>query len=314
MRNSGALVDFSFPDSMSPAAFQKQHNSSNGHYNAKRNTHAPGIAHRHGDDVFSMGSDAAIGNVQQQLIFNRNYLSDRIRSSNNSKWVDQSKQIVKPDPDAPIDGSDRLALSNSYIADQSNDMQQKGSSLFPYRGFSVNLNSYVMDDYSHNDHSHNLLEFSLDDERDPLMRNSTMESTASSSRSTLIDIIGIDGADSLPDTTMSGLAAITAAAEALPLSAFDPSDVIDYAHSPSRARSNQSMLIPSKQSIAMKMHHDSQLYDEDHRPDSALDADIAYSYAANMEKFLSNGSKHSLAASFNPSSSPKASCGSPGMV
>ena len=351
MRTGGALVDFSFPDSMSPAAFQKQH-SINGYYIAKphaRYAYAPGIAHPPEDlDAPFPHPDSngvsMIGEVEQQLISNRNFLSDRIRSSNSSSNYRRggpSKLTIKHNLVAPIDGSDRLASDNSYIADQSNDDSQlKGSALFPYRDFSVgvrqrgaeeesySMNMNRMNDYSHNDHSH-LLDFSIDDEIDLLRRCSTMESSASSTRSTLLDdaiTVGMDGADPLPDTTMSGLAAITAAAEALPLPAFDPSDAIDYAHSPSRTRSNhQSMLVPSKRSKALKMPHDSQLWDDEEQSSSSypdlLDADIAYSYAANMEKFLSNGGmKHSsisAASSFNPSSSSSkgaVSYGSPGMV
>jgi hypothetical protein len=347
MRIGGALMDFSFPDSMSPAAFQKQH-SINGHYNARphaRNTYAPGIAHQPGEYdapfLHSVNNDVSmIGEVQQQLNFNRNFLSDRIRSSSNR--VGPSKLTTKHNPDAPINGSDRLTSDNSYIAGQNNDDSQlKGSALFLYRDFSVdllqgedsysmNLNMNKMNDYSHNDHSH-LPEFSIDDEIDLLRRCSTMESSASSTRSTLIDdtiAVGMDGADPLPDTTMSGLAAITAAAEALPLPVFNPSNAIEFAHSPSRERSNQSMHMPSKRSKALKVPHDSQLWeDEDQRSDSypdLLDVDIAYSYAANMEKFLSNGgglkqhSSSSVVSSFNhPSSSNSkgvASYGSPGMV
>ena len=347
MRTGGALMDFSFPDSMSPAAFQKQH-SINGHYNSRphaRNAYAPGIAHQPGEHdapfPHSVNNDVSmIGEVQQQLNFNRNFLSDRIRSSSNR--VGPSKLTTKHNPDAPINGSDRVASDNSYITGQNNDdLQLKGSALFPYRDFSVDLlqgeDSYSMNlnmnrtnDYSHNDHSH-LPEFSIDDEIDLLRRCSTMESSASSTRSTLIDdtiAVGMDGADPLPDTTMSGLAAITAAAEALPLPVFDPSNAIEYAHSPSRERSNQSILMPSKRSKALKVPHDSQLWeDENQRSDNypdLLDVDIAYSYAANMEKFLSNGgglkqhSSSSIVSSFNhPSSSNSkgvASYGSPGMV
>lgn len=360
MRTSGALVDFSFPDSMSPAAFQKQH-SINGHYNAKpraRNASAPGIAHPSEDHLDTpllphTGSNGVsmIGEVEQQLNFNRSLLSDRIRNSSRSSSsysrTGSSKLTTKHDLGAPINVSNRLAFDNSYIAYQSNDDSHlKGSALFPYRDFSVgllqgggeedsynmNMNMNRMNDYSHNDHSH-LLELSItDDEIDLLRRCSTMESAASSSRSTLIDdtiTVGIDGADPLPDMTMSGLAAITAAAEALPLPAFDSSDAIDYAHSPSRARSNQSMLIPSIRSKALKMPHDPHLWNgEDQRSDSypdLLNADIAYSYAANMEKFLSNngggGLKHnSSTSSFNPPPPRKSnskgamSNGSPGMV